>query len=164
MTGCFASHSSRSQISQIQSQLDGRIMSALRIYADFNGLVNGPKNSTRTAVVLDTFGSLRDLANAGVTLREGLEIIAVDASDESEDLEGHGTAEFDNKNGWWVIEFDEQGVRYVPAGDRTPVEEFRCVSCRTALEDVIGSNGLNLGDKCPNCGMEIHAPIAPPTA
>ena len=139
-------------------------MSALRIYADFNGLVNGPKNPERTAVVLDTFGSLRDLANAGVILREGLELIAVDESDESEDLEGHGTAEFDRENGWWVVEFDEHGVRYVPAGDRTPVRGFRCVSCQAVIDDFIESNGLNLGDRCPNCRTAIHAPIAPPDA
>lgn len=112
-------------------------MSAIRIYADFNGLVHGPKNPDRTAVVLDTFGSLRDLANAGVVLKEGLKLIAVDWSDETDDLEGHGTAEFDRERGWWVVEFDVQGVRDVPAGDRTPVTEFRCVSCQTAIQDFI---------------------------
>jgi hypothetical protein len=40
-------------------------MKVQRIYADFNGLVRGPRNPDRTAVVLDTFGSLRDLSNAG---------------------------------------------------------------------------------------------------
>jgi hypothetical protein len=63
-----------------------------RIYADFNGLVKSPRNSGRTAVVLDTFRSLRDLCNAGLILSEGLPLIAVDWSDENEDLEGHGTA------------------------------------------------------------------------
>ena len=139
-------------------------MSAIRIYADFNGLVNGPKNPERTAVVLDTFGSLRDLANAGVVLKEGLKLIAVDWSDETEDLEGHGTAEFDRERGWWVVEFDAQGVREVPAGDRTPVTAFRCVSCQAEIEDFIEANGLKLGDKCPKCGIAIHAPLAPPVS
>src|SRR5450432_828363 len=137
-------------------------MTTVRIYADFNGLVNGPKTSGSTAVVLDTFGSLRDLANAGVVLREGLPLIAVDASDESEDLEGHGTAEFDLSNDWWVVEFDQEGVRYVPAGDRTIVTEFRCVSCEEPLQDLIKSRGLKQGDICPACGTAIHAPIARP--
>jgi hypothetical protein len=139
-------------------------MTTIRIYADFNGLVNGPKTPKRTAVVLDTFGSLRDLANAGIILHEGLPLIAVDASDEFEDLEGHGTAEYDPVNNWWVIEFDEIGVRYVSAGDRTPVTEFRCVSCKTSLNDLIKSKGLKLGDVCPICGTPVHAPIARPVA
>ena len=80
-------------------------MAVLRIYADFNGLVGGCRLSDRTAVVLDTFGSVRDLANAGVVLRPELPLIAVDASDEREDLEGHGTAQYDVANRWWVVEF-----------------------------------------------------------
>jgi hypothetical protein len=139
-------------------------VSIVRIYADFNGLVYGPKNPERTAVVLDTFGSLRDLANAGIILREGLPLIAVDASDESEDLEGHGTAQYDLDNDWWVVEFDEKGVRYVPAGDRTPVTEFKCVSCGHFLHDLINAKGLRIGDVCPTCGILIHAPIARPNS
>jgi hypothetical protein len=134
----------------------------VRIRADFNGLVHGPKSPERTAVVLDTFGSLRDLANAGIILREGLPLIAVDASDESKDLEGHGTAQYDPGNDWWVVEFDEKGVRYVPAGDRTPVTEFKCVSCRRSLHNLINAKGLKVGDVCPACGTPIHAPIACP--
>ena len=137
-------------------------MAAPRIYADFNGLVWSSRG--KTAVVLDTFGSLRDLANAGIVLSEGLPLVAFDASDESEDLEGHGTAQYDRDNNWWIVEFDEKGVCYVPAGDRTPVSEFKCVSCRIPLQDLIESKGLNSGDSCPSCGTLIHAPIAPPPA
>jgi hypothetical protein len=137
-------------------------MSAVRIYADFNGLVEGPKVADSTAVVLDTFGSLRDLANAGIVPSPGLPLIAVDASDESEDLEGHGTAEFDSLNDWWVVEFDDKGVRYVAAGDRTPVTHFNCASCKSPLQDLIKSKGLKLGDVCPSCGTAIHSPIARP--
>ena len=134
----------------------------IRVYADFNGLVYGPKTPGRTAVVLDTFGSLRDLANAGVVLREGLPLVAFDESDESEDLEGRGTAEYDQANDWWVVEFDEEGVRYIPASDRKIVTEFKCVRCRTPLQDLIKSKGLRLGDICPSCGTAIHSPIASP--
>jgi hypothetical protein len=137
-------------------------MMAARIYADFNGLVWGPKTPGRTAVVLDTFGSLRDLANAGIILQEGLPLIAVDESDESEDLEGHGTAEYDPENDWWVVEFDEAGVRYVAAGNRALITEFNCVSCKEPLHDLIKAKGLRVGDVCPSCGTPIHAPIARP--
>jgi hypothetical protein len=133
-----------------------------RIYADFNGLVSGPKNPERTAVVLDTLGLLRDLANAGIVLHEGLPLIAVDASDESEDLEGNGTAEYDHFNSWWVVEFDEEGVRYVSGGDRSPMISFSCVSCREPLHELIKAKGLRFGDECPSCRTPIHAPLAPP--
>ena len=133
-----------------------------RIYADFNGLVDGIVNPSRTAVVLDTFGSVRDLANAGVVLREGLPLIAVDWSDESEDLEGHGTAQFDSINGWWVIEFDELGVRYVPAGNRESVEDFRCVRCGKPFLGMSPTLAFSPGTNCSSCGTNILAPIAPP--
>lgn len=51
-------------------------MTTLRICADFNRLVAGPRDPARTAVVLDTFGARRDLSNAGVVLHEGLPLIA----------------------------------------------------------------------------------------
>ena len=137
-------------------------VSPIRIYADFNGLVAGARNPNRTAVVLDTFGSLRDLSNAGIILREGLPLIAVDASDDEEDLEGHGTAEYDHKRRWWVVEFDEQGVRYVPAGDRTPVKEFLCVSCRSPIAGATYATVWQPGFVCTSCGTNVLAPYAPP--
>ena len=134
----------------------------LRIYADFNGLVAGPKHPDRTAVVLDTFGSLRDLSNAGVVLTEGLPLVGADWSDDDEDLEGHGAAEYDHARGWWVIEFDELGVRYVPARDRSTVEPFLCVSCRTDLTKSIDVLRCDLSSACPQCGTRIDAAFAPP--
>lgn len=94
---------------------------SIRIYADFNGLVPSPTRPDGLAVVLNTMGSLRELSNAGIRLTEGLPLIGVDASDDLEDLEGHGVARYDGVNQWWLIDFDEQGVRYVPAGARIPV-------------------------------------------
>ena len=78
-------------------------MTAARIYADFNGLVRGVRNPDRIAVVLDTFGSLRDLSNAGLVLKEGLPLIAFDESDEKEDLEGHGTAQYDTDRAYCLV-------------------------------------------------------------
>lgn len=134
----------------------------LRIYADFNGLVTSYTRPGGFAVVLDTMGTLRDLSNAGVRLVEGLPLIAVDASDAEEDLEGHGTAQYDYVNNWWLIELDEQGVRYVPAGDRTPATAFNCMSCGESLGEQIRDGGLKFGDGCDRCGHAIHTPILPP--
>lgn len=134
-------------------------MPITRIYADFNGLVPGIKNLERIAVVLDTFGSLRDLSNAGLVLRENLPLIAVDESEEDEDLEGHGTAQYDPDHNWWVVEFDELGVRYVPAGIRSQVNEFLCVKCQQAFPD---GEAHNSGAHCSSCGTSVLAAYAPP--
>lgn len=135
-------------------------MSFTRIYADFNGIVSGIKNPDRDAVILDTFGSLRDLSNAGLVLSEGLPLIAVDESDELEDLEAHGTAQYDPDRKWWIIEFDELGIRYVPASDRSPVNEFLCVKCRQAFPN---SEAINSDTSCSSCGTSTLAAYAPPT-
>lgn len=137
-------------------------MPPTRIYADFNGLVKGPRNPERTAVVLDTFGSLRDLSNAGLVLKEGLPLIAVDWSDDDEDLEGHGTAQYDQDRAWWVVEFDEAGVRYLPAGDRSPVQTFRCVSCRRILPITTPNEAFNPKSSCEACGTSVLAAFEPP--
>jgi hypothetical protein len=137
-------------------------MPSTRIYADFNGLVSGPRNPERRTVVLDTFGSLRDLSNAGLVLQEGLPLIAVDWSDDDEDLEGHGTAQYDREQACWVVEFDELGVRYVPAGDRSPVEKFLCVSCRQPLPITTPNDAFNPQAACAQCGTSVSAAYAPP--
>lgn len=137
-------------------------MTPVRIYADFNGLVSGPRNPQRRAVVLDTFGTLRDLSNAGLVLHEGLPLIAVDGSDDDEDLEGHGTAQYDREQAWWVIEFDELGVRYVPAGDRSPVEKFLCVSCKQSLPINTPNDAFDPKAACAQCGTSVMAAYAPP--
>jgi DNA-directed RNA polymerase subunit RPC12/RpoP len=136
----------------------------VRIYADFNGLVAGVVDTSRTAVVLDTFGSLRDLSNAGVVLTRGLPLIAYDESDESEDLEGHGTAQYDHNRAWWVVEFDEQGVRYVPARERSRSSEFRCVKCGSSLAGGANNNVWREDLVCTECGTQAVAAIAPPPA
>ena len=138
----------------------------LRIYADFNGLVGSPRDPGRTAVVLDTFGSALDLADAGVALVEGLPLIGVDWSDDVEDLEGHGVAVYDRDRCWWVIEFDEEGVRYVPAGDRTAPRERRCLRCRRDIGVRPNGGGMvvpvGVVPGCPWCGTSIDAALRPP--
>lgn len=136
-----------------------------RIYADFNGLVRGITRPDRTAVVLDTFGSLRDLANAGVILREGMPLIAVDASDDEEDLEGHGAARYDHERRRWVLEFDQLGVRYVRAGDRAVATEFSCVLCRRPFQAPSPADMAIVSGpprSCEACGTAMLAPLAPP--
>src|SRR6185295_12319797 len=93
-----------------------------------------------------------------------------DWSDDEEDLEGHGAAYFDRASGWWVAEFDAEGVRYVPKKDRTPVDRFRCVSCRSEivhlasrhLQQSRGYETVWSGGRCPTCGTRIDAPSLPP--
>ena len=159
-------------------------MKRLRIYADFNGLRISPRNHERSAVALDTFGSLRDLSNAGIKLKEEMPLIIFDWSDENEDLEGHCTAYYDWQRQFWWAELDEQGVLDVPRDERKPVTEFLCLGCREDLTNyfsemrssgmnpaiIAGSNPTNYVSegrrtvemKCPNCKTLINAAIAPP--
>lgn len=55
----------------------------LRVYADFNGLVAGPRHPGRTAVVLDTFGSLRELGIVGRSSSNEIGVRYVPAGDRS---------------------------------------------------------------------------------
>jgi len=137
-------------------------MAVARIYADFNGLVRGPSDPERTAVVLDTFGSLRDLSNAGVILRRGIPLIAFDLSDQFEDLEGHGTAQYDEGRKRWVVEFDELGVRDVPAKGQRGEDHFLCVHCREPIAGASGATVARPGFACARCGTHVLAAIAPP--
>jgi hypothetical protein len=135
-----------------------------RIYADFNEFIHSPRNPERRAVPLDTMGSLRDLANAGVVLYDGMPLTIYADSDEDEDLEADTVAYYESAQKRWIAELDERGYRYVPAQDRGETPPFLCVRCRTPLDAVLARRGLRIGDRCPSCGEPIHRPIAPPGA
>jgi len=139
-------------------------MAPLRIYADYNGLW-GPEGGPLT-IPLDTQGSLRDLTNAGVRLREGLALTVADASDDEEDLEAEATARYDAAAGVWLAVLGLDGYRYVPKGDRTPDRRFLCLGCRRDLGS--GPNADEYGyprvEACPECGTSIRAAIAAPDA
>jgi hypothetical protein len=89
--------------------------------------------------------------------------LSVAESDETEDLEGHGTAQYDRERKWWVVEFDELGVRYVPAGDRASVDTFLCVSCRRPLPISMPHEAFDPKASCASCGTSVLAPYAPPS-
>lgn len=95
-------------------------MALPRIYADFNGLGRSPRRPERSAVALDTRGSLEALERAGIELRDGLRLTIWDGSDEAEDLEADTTVYYDADSRVWYAEMDEQGYRYVPAVGRSP--------------------------------------------
>jgi hypothetical protein len=145
-------------------------MTALRIYADYNGL--GRSERGPFVIPLDTFGSLRDLSNAGVRLREGLALVVADWSDEDEDLEADATAVFDPKAGVWLAVLGPDGYRYVPKGARTNDDRFLCLGCRRDLgsDPATGARpaaGVAFvdgpgGQACPVCGTSIAAALAPP--
>jgi hypothetical protein len=134
----------------------------IRIYADFNGLQGSRRNPSRLAVPLDTFGSLRDLANLQIRLSPELPLTVYDESDEEEDLEGYATAYWDPVSQTWIAELDARGVEYVPKRSRNQNQSFLCINCRTPLHEIIRQQGMNAASTCPQCGTRIHTPIAPP--
>lgn len=139
-------------------------MAGLRIYADYNGLWR-PEGEPFN-IPLDTFGSLRDLTNAGVRLRDGLALTVSDWNDEHEDLEADATARYDHDAGLWLAVLGPEGFRYVPAGDRTADRRFLCLGCRRDLGTgpTANESGRPTVDSCPHCGTAITAAIAPPDA
>src|SRR5438094_2728399 len=100
-------------------------MAPRRIYADFNGLERIADSPPRYAVALDTLGTLRDLSNAGIRLREGLALLVWDESDETEDLEGDAVARFDSASGVWWADLTAEGYRYVPKHNEPEATNFR---------------------------------------
>lgn len=139
-------------------------MPMLRIYADYNGLQPSSRNPGRLMVPLDTLGSLRDLSNAGIRLREGLRMIVYDHSDDREDLEGDATVWYDAEAGWWYAELSEDGVRDVPARVRPDEHRpFRCLRCRSEIPGRANAEWQPVAE-CPRCGTPYTAAIAPPDA
>lgn len=131
-----------------------------RIYADFNGGMASPRDPSRWMVPLDTWGSLRDLSNAGVALREGLPLVIHADSDEDEDLEADAVACFDHDRGYWYAELEGE-IRYVPAYERS-VTRFLCLGCRADLGAEARVRAGAGGGRCPRCGHLIRAAIAAP--
>ena len=133
-----------------------------RIYADFHGEQSSPRDATRIAVPLDTFGSLRDLSNAGIRLREGIRLVIYADSDESEDLEADCEVYYSPKHQLWFAELDSSGVRYTPCVELKDAGGFLCVHCRQPLS--VAKFGRPEVGACPTCGSPVDAAIAPPKA
>ena len=134
----------------------------MRIYADFNGLHRSPHRSNKQIVPLDTFGSLCDLAHAGIVLAEGAKLTIFDQSDEEEDLEADAIASFDTTLQCWVAEIDAKGIRDVPA-QGAKRQGLVCVACRNDLEAFVAKEGLSQNSCCPACEVPVLSPILPPT-
>ncbi|MCL4298171.1 MAG: hypothetical protein KJ077_20700 [Anaerolineae bacterium] len=137
-------------------------LSRPRIYADFNGLQRSPRNLSRLAVPLDTYGTLRELANAGIRLHDNLAMIIYDYSDDEEDLEGYVLVYWDQLSNSWMAELDRQGVLYTPKKERIQSNEFLCFTCRIPLQDFFAENRYQEDATCPTCGELIITPILPP--
>jgi hypothetical protein len=64
-----------------------------------------------------------------------------------------------------VLEFDEYGVRYVPASGQPLGGDlpFHCVGCGSVIAEVTGWGSLSRGLCCKACGMSVLAALAPPS-
>jgi hypothetical protein len=126
------------------------------IYADFNGTTSSSRNKNLSAVPLDTYGSLKDLTNQQVRLKEGLTLIIYMDSAEGEDLEANSIVYYDFKHKWWMAEIDKEKIRYVPSHDDLWNQKvFLCLQCRQDLEPYFKEHGRNLQTCCPHCGLSI---------
>lgn len=125
--------------------------------------MESPRDGSRSIVPLDTWGSLRDLSNAGTKLQEGMKLLIHMDSDETEDVEADAVAYFDRDRSWWYAEL-ESDIRDVPAYDRS-VTQFLCVGCRSDLgpEALVPDSAMRKRyEQCPKCGLSIQSAIAAP--
>jgi hypothetical protein len=139
-------------------------MSTPRIYADFNGFET--HEDGHHSVALDTLGSLRELTNAGLRLRDGLQLTIYDWSDAEEDLEAVVTVRYDRRRSVWLAEFAAKSYVYVRKQDRAVDERFLCLGCRADLATSSDERRARMprGDVCPHCGAPTASAIAPPAA
>ena len=127
------------------------------IYADFNGYRDGDPTDW---VELDTFGTLRDLHFYQVVLREGLELMAWDQSDDSEDMEVVGTCHYHaGERPHWCVHLPHGSLLYVPRRHEF-TDAFICFRCRQSLPDSVRHS---MQGTCPACGLSIHYPWAAPS-
>lgn len=117
----------------------------------------------RSAVVLDTWGTSRDLACAGLRLAEGMTLTVYDRSTLTEDLEATGVVRWDAARRRWALEYDE--LREVPARAQSEDAPLVCLACRRELARSQGLGGMvaRFDARCA-CGGLVHAAIAPPDA
>ena len=128
-----------------------------QIYADFNGYGRGDDSDW---VELDTFGTLQDLHFYQVVLREGLELMAWDHSDESEDMEVVGTCRHHvGIRPHWCVHFPHGSLRYVPRRHEF-ARDFTCFRCRQPLADLVRQPQQGT---CPTCGLSIDFPWSAPS-
>jgi len=132
-----------------------------RIYADFNGLQGSEDHPEIEWVPLDTWGSLCDLAAAGIILAEEMQLTIYSDSSEEEDLEADTIARYSDELQCWVAEIDASGIRDVPTFGHEN-KTLVCVTCRTDLDKFVEAYGLNSNTRCPSCGTIVHLPILPP--
>ncbi len=140
----------------------------MRIYADFNALVDLGDAERPGAVHLDRLGSLRDLCALKLRLEPGLLLTLYSDSDETTDLEVDAVARWISDpmgadGGFWVGEFDPARFRDVPiVATPAPLDFFPCSACGKNLAPTIRERGLSMEDTCEACGTAIHAPLAAP--
>ncbi len=125
-----------------------------RIYADFNGKQGSSCDEKLEAIPLDTYGSLRDLTNLQIKLKEGMVLVVYMDSDENEDIEADSTVYYDYQQKWWMAEIDAKKIRDV-LQHRDGDNRFLCFECRNNLEPFFEKHGRTLDTKCPYCGLSI---------
>ena len=133
------------------------------IYADFNGILPSSQNENRSAIPLDTYGSLKDLTNRQIRLKIGMPLTIYMDSAPGEDLEVESTVYYDLEHKQWLAEFDYEKIRYVQShADLWTRKDFLCFHCRQDLEPFFREHPRNFETTCTHCGLSIlHVLSAP---
>jgi hypothetical protein len=133
------------------------------IYADFHGLHPSARVPGLSAIMVDTYGSLRDLTNQQAQLKENMPLIIFMDSDFDEDIEADAVAYYDRNLGMWMAEIDYDKIRDVPLHTAIWNERrFLCFSCHQDLEPYFAQHGRNAETRCPHCSTSIMTAVAAP--
>ena len=132
----------------------------MRIYADFNAL-HGVEDAP--ALMVERFGTLRELHRLKVKLEEDATYTFWDESDSHEVLEVEGRVVFDHESGQWLATFSWAGLNHTqrPALENKE-RSFPCFRCREDLSAQIEESGLGRDSLCSSCNLPLNFPIEAP--
>lgn len=132
------------------------------IYADFHDLCRSKRTAGLSAVPLDAYGSLRDLSNKHMRLRENMPLVIYMDSDAQEDLQAEAIAYYDPVRAQWMAEIDYDKIGYAARHAEWIDKSFLCFGCRRDLAPYFEAHGRDPEMHCPDCGTSILAVVAAP--
>lgn len=140
-------------------------MQGVKIYADFNGIIDCSKGNSKSCLALTGYGTLASLSRHQIRLREGMILTFY----EPDDIEVEGEVFYDTKipskftsPGQWVALYDSQQVRNSEESCDLDLKQHLCFKCRIDLEPYLKTVGQQYKEICPNCGTDIMSPLLPP--
>lgn len=141
-------------------------MQKIRIYADFNGIVDCRKKASNlVCLALTGYGTIASLSRHQICLREGLILIFYEPNDIEVEGEVFYDTNFPGKftsPGQWLALYDPELIRNSEESSALELKEHLCFNCRLDLTEHLNIVGRQYKEVCPDCGTSIMYPLFPP--